>query len=79
MSQATLNVVVISKRMLTPLEAAAYCGRSAKRFEVECPVQPIRFSNGNIRYDIEDLDRWLDSLKVGEGDFEMESIIQRLR
>jgi hypothetical protein len=78
MSQATLNIVVIPKRILTKVEAASHCGRPVKRFEVECPVQPIRFPNDDVRYDIHDLDKWLDSLKVGQEDFNMESIIQRL-
>ena len=34
-----LNLNVLQKRMLTKSEAADHCGRSAKRFEIECPVQ----------------------------------------
>ena len=63
MSTATLNLTVISKRMLDKREAAEHCGRSLKRFEVECPVSPVRFPNGDIRYDVRDLDQWLDTLK----------------
>jgi hypothetical protein len=78
MGQATLNVIMIPKRMLTKAEAASHCGRPVKRFELECPVQPIRFGNGDLRYDVQDLDRWLDSLKAGHDHSGMESIVDRL-
>ncbi len=78
MGQATLNLIVIPKRMLTKAEGASHCGRPVKRFEIECPVRPIRFGNGDIRYDIQDLDGWLDSLKSGHEDSDAESMIARL-
>jgi hypothetical protein len=69
---------MIPKRMLTKTEAAALCGRSVKRFEIECPVPPIRFPNGDERYDVHDLDEWLDSLKTGHDDSGVDSIIEKL-
>jgi hypothetical protein len=78
MGQAILNLVVIPKRMLTKTEAASHCGRSVKRFEIECPAPPIRFPNGDERYDVHDLDKWLDSLKTGHEDLDVESIIRKL-
>lgn len=78
MGQATLNLVIVWKRMLTKAEAASHCGRPVKRFEIECPVTPIKFENGDLRYDVRDLDEWLDSLKEGHGDSDVESIIKRL-
>jgi hypothetical protein len=78
MGQATLNLIVIPKRMLTKAEGASHCGRPVKRFEVECPVKPIRFENGDVRYDVRDIDEWLDSLKMGDNDSDVESIIERL-
>lgn len=64
MSSAVVNLTVISKRMLNKREAAEHCGRSLQRFEVECPISPVRFPNGDLRYDVRDLDdKWLDSLK----------------
>lgn len=72
-----LNLTVISKRMLSKREAAEHCGRSLKRFEVECPVAPIRFPNGDLRYDVHDLDKkWLDKLKDSSED--SDAIIRRL-
>ncbi len=76
MSSAVVNLTVIAKRMLRKREAAEHCGRSPKRFEVECPVVPVRFPNGDLRYDVRDLDRWLDRLKSGAQD--SESILRRL-
>jgi hypothetical protein len=63
MSSAVVNLTVIAKRMLTKREAAEHCGRPLKRFELECPVAPLGFPNGDLRYDVRDLDGWLDSLK----------------
>jgi len=76
MSSAIVNLTVVSKRMLNRREAAEHCGRSPKRFEAECPENPIRFPNGDLRYDVRDLDRWLDNLKGNSED--SENIIKRL-
>jgi hypothetical protein len=79
MTQTTLNIAVISKRMLTKTEAAVHCGRPVKRFEIECPIRPIQFENGDMRYDLRDLDAWIDSLKSGHDEPDSESIVDRLR
>jgi hypothetical protein len=63
---ATLQLNIIPKRMLTETEAAHHCGRPVKRFKTECPVSPVVFSNGDRRFDIQDLDGWLDSMKAGK-------------
>lgn len=78
MPSATLNLVVVPKRMLTKAEAAQHCGRPAKRFEIECPVTPVRFPNGDERFDVRDLDAWIDGLKGGGHD-DAEAIVARLR
>jgi hypothetical protein len=78
MAIATLNLNVLKKRMLTKSEAADHCGRSTKRFEVECPVQPIRFANGDVRGDVRDLDAWIDSLKAGIDHGDSLAIVDRL-
>jgi hypothetical protein len=76
MPSATLNLTVVSKRMLTKREAAEHCGRPLKNFEAECLVSPIKFANGDLRWDVRDLDAWLDSLKAGMDD--VEAIVNRL-
>ena len=76
MSTATLNLTVVPKRMLTKREAADHCGRSSKSFAVECPVSPVKFANGDLRWDVRDLDAWLDSLKVDNDD--TDAILKRL-
>jgi hypothetical protein len=76
MSSAVVNLTVVSKRMLARREAAEHCGRSLKRFEVECNVLPIKFPNGDLRYDVHDLDKWLDKLKDSSED--SDAIIRRL-
>jgi hypothetical protein len=77
MSSAVIQLKFIPKRMLSKSEAAHHCGRSIRRFENECPVRPIRFPNGDERFDVRDLDAWLDSLKAGD-DRDADAIVARL-
>lgn len=72
----TVNLSIVAKRILTRRQAAEHCGRSLKRFEVECPVAPIRFPNGDLLYDVIDLGKWLENLKNNSED--SEEIIKRL-
>lgn len=78
MAMATLNLNVISKRMLTKSEAAEHCGRSVKRFEIECPARCVRFANGDVRWDLRDLDAWIDTLKADHASCDSEALIDRL-
>ena len=77
MTSATLQLSIIPKRMLTKTEAAHHCGRLVKRFEAECDVSPVKFPNGDSRYDVQDLDKWIDGLKAGKS-HEADEIIARL-
>jgi hypothetical protein len=79
MSSATLQINWQPKRMLTKSEAAHHCGRSVTRFQIECPVRPLCFANGDLRWDVRELDAWLDSLKAGNNDNDAEAIVARLR
>jgi hypothetical protein len=80
MPTATLNLSIVAKRMLSKAEAAHYCGMPIKRFEIDCPVPSVRFPKGDLRWDIRDLDAWLDTLKDPKEEYEMiESIVARLR
>ncbi len=76
MPTATLNLTLVSRRMLTRREAAEHCGRPLKMFEVECPVPPVKFANGDLRWDVRDLDVWLDTLKTGAD--ALDAIVDRL-
>jgi hypothetical protein len=78
MSSAVLQINVIPIRMLTVAEGARHCGRSLTRFKIECPIKPIRFPNGDVRYDVQDLDVWLTSLKAGTGDYDTDAIVAKL-
>jgi len=80
MVTATLNLYMVAKRILSKTEAAHYCGMMVKRFEIDCPVRPIRYPNGDLRWDTRDLDHWLDGLKdsLDQNDT-TESMIERLR
>jgi hypothetical protein len=52
-------------RMLSKVQAASYCGMGVESFAVNCPVKPIRMRPGDrgLRWDIRELDEWIDSLK----------------
>lgn len=76
MGDAFLQVTIVAKRMLTVREAAQHCGRSLKQFQSECPVPQVIFANGDRRFDVHDLDKWLDSLKSGSDD--ADAIVARL-
>jgi len=78
MTSATVQLIVISKRMLKKSEAANHCGRSVNRFSIECPVPPIKFGNGDLRWDVQDLHQWINTLKACAGDHETDAIIARL-
>jgi hypothetical protein len=78
MANATLCLSVIQKRMLTKNEAAEHCGRSVKRFEIECPAQSVRFANGDVRWDIRDLDAWIDSLKGDYIEADAQALVDKL-
>jgi hypothetical protein len=77
MTSATLQLNIIPKRMLTKPEGAHHCGRSVKRFEAECDVSPVKFPNGDLRYDVHNLNKWIDSLKAGKAN-DADEIIARL-
>ncbi len=55
-------------RMLTKEQASAYCGVSTNTFASNCPVPPIAMGKGDRlwRYDIRELDRWIDGLRGTE-------------
>ena len=63
--RATVNLRVQPFRLLKKADAAFYCARSPKTFEAQCPVRPIVMANGDVLWDVYDLDAWIDSLKAG--------------
>jgi hypothetical protein len=73
---AVLNLTIVPKRMLNKVEAAHHCGRGMKRFAIECPIPPVQFPNGDRRWDVHDLDQWLDTLKLNPNG--ADDIIDRL-
>lgn len=79
MSSATLQINWMPARMLTKAEAARHCGRSVGRFAAECPCSPVKFANGDLRYDVQDLDAWLNSLKAGATDHVADDIVALLK
>jgi predicted DNA-binding transcriptional regulator AlpA len=60
-------------RLVTKSEAAAFCGISRAAFDRICPIQPIELESGNkrlLRYDVEDIEDWIDGLKARSTDGE---------
>jgi hypothetical protein len=58
------RVRTIEPRLLDRSQAAAYCGISLAVFTARCPVGPLAMGQGKRleRYDIRDLDEWIDRL-----------------
>lgn len=79
MTVTTLNLRVQPYRLFTKVEAAHYCRRSVKKFETQCPVRPIEMADGDLLWDVLDLDRWIDSLKADAADSTTDAIVGRLR
>jgi hypothetical protein len=71
-----LQIITNPKRMLDEREAANHCGLPLSRFKRACPVQPVKFSTGDERYDVHNLDRWLDGLTASNDD--AETILEKL-
>jgi len=65
MTLATLRLQIPPRRMLNQRDAAEYCGIPTKRFPIVCPVPPLTMPGGEARYDMLDLDDWIDCLKQG--------------
>lgn len=77
MTNTMLNIKVVQPRMMSMRQAADYIGIPLKRFTRICSVRPVALSDGDERYDIRDLDQWLDHLKAGHADPDNE-IVGRL-
>lgn len=55
-----------TKRLLPIKEAAKYCGIPCSYFSSVCPAQPVKlYEKARPRYDIFDLDKWIDWIKSG--------------
>jgi len=73
-----LLIKAAPRRMLTPKEAAIYCGEATTTFEGNCPYPPMKNSAGKKQYDIKDLDAWLDARKKPDPN-SREGILEKLR
>jgi hypothetical protein len=78
MTAVTFKFKAVPKRMAKKSDAATYCGMTKKRFEVDFPFKPVRMQGGDELIDLRDCDRWIESLKAGEPDNDVDAIIERL-
>lgn len=79
MAVAVIDLRVQPFRLLTKAQAAHYCSLRDKKFDAHCPVRPIRMANGELRWDVQDLDRWIDNLKDGTAaGCDADRIVERL-
>jgi hypothetical protein len=67
MAATNLRLSVIQPRMLTEADAADYLSVPKTKLRIVCPVSPVEMPDGKRRYDVRDLDGWIDSLKDGGG------------
>ncbi|MQY45312.1 hypothetical protein GAO09_04430 [Rhizobiales bacterium RZME27] len=63
--------------MISLKQAADYVGLPLKRFPRICSVRPVEMPESEKRYDIRDLDQWLDQLKSGDTEADQD-ILERL-
>lgn len=77
MANAMLNIRVVQPRMMSIRQAADYVGVPLRRFQRICTVRPIALPESEERYDVQDLDRWLDQIKAGSAESDGE-ILERL-
>lgn len=77
-TRAFINVQLPPRRMLTKPEAIMYCRRPKTVFLKECPASPVEFPNGDMRYDMRDLDSWLDNMKSNQADEDIDAMLDNL-
>jgi hypothetical protein len=77
MANAMLNIRIVQPRMMSIKQAADYVGLPLRRFPRICNVRPVSLPESEERYDIRDLDLWLDQIKAGGADTDAE-ILERL-
>lgn len=78
MANAMLNIRIVQPRMISLKQAADYVGLPLKRFPRICSVRPVEMPESEKRYDIRDLDKWLDQIKAGDTEADHD-ILERLR
>jgi hypothetical protein len=63
-------------RLLSTAEAAMYCGIGVESFLNQCPVRAKRVRPGRrgLRYDVRQLDEWIDSLPAADGEHDPKPI-----
>ena len=78
MTDLSLNITIVDKRMYTLKEAANYAGLSVKMFPVHCSVQPIEIRPHKLLWDKRDLDIWIDRMKDGFEETTQAAILEKL-
>jgi len=78
MPALTIDIPTIPTRLLNKKEAARYCRINPARFSVLCPVRPFGIEKNRMVYDIQELNRWIDSLKSGKDSDSDEALIGKL-
>lgn len=83
MTATARQVATMPTRLLTRQEAANYCGISTTIFDQIAPVRPVALADGRarlIRYDIRDLNDWIDRRKGADlsHDARAEDVLARI-
>lgn len=65
MSAASINLRILPRRMLSKAEASEYVGISSRKFDGAVSVRPLKMPDNSLRWDMHDLDVWIDHLKSG--------------
>ena len=67
MTNATLWIRPLQRRMFSKREAAEYLGIPLNRFE-GLGIAPVEVVRGVLTYDVQDLDARIELIKIGSGD-----------
>ncbi|PJN96078.1 hypothetical protein CNY89_04700 [Amaricoccus sp. HAR-UPW-R2A-40] len=68
----------VGQRMLSLRNAALYVGLPAKHFKGRFPYPAVDMGGGDLKYDVRDIDRWLEELKGVKVGATREEILGRL-
>lgn len=60
---AVVHINVSPKRLLNLQDAAGYVDYGTEKFKALCPVKPIEMPCGQLKFDIADLDTWIEIIK----------------
>jgi hypothetical protein len=78
MSIQLLKISVTPRGLLSKAEAAIFCGVPERHLNKLCPVKPVMLGDNKLRYDLRDLEKWIDSIKFDSEIEDVDAIVSQL-